>query len=124
MWKSIFKYKDETGKLMDYDCSCNLNLTGLKYGSSLQKICLALAPPRQPDPLPSEIWSKKPTKFSVFLWRLRWGFLPSFYTLEAWEMTAPPLCVLCNEEPGTIRHLYFKFLTAHTPNIPLYHVLI
>lgn len=53
-------------------CGGNLNLclNDLKGRSSLLKICEAIAVPRQPD-LAKGIWSKKNTKYSVFLWRLK-----------------------------------------------------
>ena len=108
MWKNILKCKTDIGRLMGCGSNFNLSLTGLKGGSSLQRFCEALATPRQPDPLAKGIWSKKPTKYSVFLWRLRWGHLPSFTTLRLWGVPAPSLCILCNQEPETIGHIFFN----------------
>lgn len=51
MWKTILKYKTEIGILMECGVNYTLNLTGLKLGSSFQKNCLSLAPPRQIDSL-------------------------------------------------------------------------
>lgn len=54
------------------------------------------------------IWSRKPTKFSIFLWRLRWGFSPSFRTFKQWGLQAPDLCFLCVEQEETVGHLFFN----------------
>lgn len=39
------------------------------------------------------IWSHFPTKFSVFLRRLRWGFLITFRALHQWYSQAPSICL-------------------------------
>lgn len=65
-----------------WQCGNNLRLklTGLKIECSLQVICEAQALPRQPLIIWLKLFGpKNPTKHSVFLWKLRWGYLPSLF---------------------------------------------
>lgn len=94
MWKTILKHRDVVGKLLICGSDYNLALIGSNHGSSLQNFCKALSPLKQVDLLAEGLWTRKPTKFLVLLWRLRWGFLPSFCTLGQWGVPAPPFCPL------------------------------
>lgn len=74
----------------------------------MKDILCFLSPPGQIDPFASGIWSKKPVKFAVFLWRIRCGLINSFMVLRQWGIPTPDYCVLCEEEIKSTSHIFFN----------------
>lgn len=113
MWRSILRHRENSHSTMD--CGGNYSLTwkGHSIVTSLRNFCLGITPQGQIDHLASGIWSKKPTKFSVLLWKLRWGYLPSFKTLRQWGVAALSfVCYVRNLRKLSVT----SFLTTLTPN--------
>lgn len=54
------------------------------------------------------ILAKMPTKFSVLLWRVSWGFINTFKKVQEWGINIQTTCLLCNNKEETIFHLFIN----------------
>lgn len=76
--------------------------------SKLGSIVEDIKPTSHSDRLEEGIWSQLPTKFSIMLWRVKWGYLTTFAKLQGWGRDTQTTCLLCNQEDETIRHMFFN----------------
>lgn len=80
LWKHIIAQKENIQEILE--CGANNRLIWKRESpsSNLVAIVQNIRPTSHKDPLAEGIWSHVLTKFSIILWRIKWGFLTTSQT--------------------------------------------
>lgn len=106
LWAEVLDHKGKISSVISIGTDYNCVWTG--YGStfSYHNAWASIRHHEEPDPLSKGIWSLGVPKFSIALWRARWGKFTTDSQLAIWGITEDTDCYLCEDAMETSDHIF------------------